>query len=174
MYEGRRKKSMICKNSRSMASNLTKSKSFRNAGVPSINEEGRKTSEPIYKYRKNKTTNLEKLGNELGKNSTPVASSFRTSKEAAINSSSDESNGRSNDAQITINDGLDRNQNIEHSNGVGQSYSQEMKDLRNHRRNEVSIAEGNKIGSDKANQYEVPKKKSSIFQNVSSMFKNVR
>jgi len=117
IHDVRRKKSSIVrKNSNAKERiNLQKSKSFRRFGPSSLAAAGRKQSEPIYKYRKNKTTNLDKLGSEL--NETPVASTFRTSNEAIsygnkYNESSYQNNGNDNAHQMTTNNRFcDKNQN---------------------------------------------------------------
>merc|ERR1711902_60066 len=83
----------------------------------------------IYKYRKNKTTNLDKLGNEL--NTSPVSSSFRTSSEAIShgNKCNENQNCANNNAhQMTApnNKLCDRNQNERKMSG-NESHSQERK-----------------------------------------------
>ena len=179
IHDVRRKKSSIVrKNSNAKERiNLQKSKSFRRFGPSSLAAAGRKQSEPIYKYRKNKTTNLDKLGSEL--NETPVASTFRTSNEAIsygnkYNESSYQNNGNDNAHQMTTNNRFcDKNQN-ERKRTENEIYSQEMKVFDKHI-DDLSTQEDNIFTTEDSNKHINPRrKKSSIFQNVSSILKNIR
>jgi len=174
----RRKASgIVRKTSSSKSTNLQKSKSFRRVGPTSLATTGRKQSEPIYKYRKNKTTHLDKLGSDIEQNSTPVVSTLRTSNEVISNANKSDvwsfQNDRSN-AQIQTNGFCDRNQNETKHQG-GEYYSQEMKVL-NNRPNDIdnTVAQHNSLASDESNKHVIPRKKNSIFQNVSSILKNIR
>lgn len=149
----------------SKSPNLTKSRSFRRFGpvVTPASVAGRKQSGQLYKYRKNKTTNFDKLlGSELDQTSTPVNSVSRTSDEVSFHN-----NGSI--AQMTTNNGGDNGA----SNNIQEPYSQEMKEV-SHPRNDMSKGVGNVVDSEEPGEYILPKKKNSIFQNVSSMFKNMR
>jgi hypothetical protein len=173
----RKKSGIVRKTSNAKATNLQKSKSFRRVGPTPLATAGRKQSVPLYKYRKNKTTHFDKLGSEVDQNSTPVASTFRTSNEVVSNSNkSDELSfpTNRNNAQMTTNRNCDKNQN-EPKNPSGEHYSQEMKVL-NNRGNDIdyTFEQNNILNSDEGNKPVNPKKKSSIFQNVSSILKNIR
>ena len=177
-HDIRKKKSTIVrKNTNAKATNLQKSKSFRRFGPSSLAESGRKQSEPIYKYRKNKTTNLDKLGNEL--NTSPVSSTFRTSSEAIShgNKYNENQNCANNNAhQMTApnNKLCDRNQNERKMSGK-ESHSQDMKVLERKRIDEICSQEENILTNEDSNRHiNSRRKKSSIFQNVSSILKNIR
>ena len=76
------------RNSNHRGTSLIKSKSFRRVGAPTNSPAtGRKQSQTMYKYRKNKTTHLDKLGGELDKTATPVVSNFRSSGKTIDNKS---------------------------------------------------------------------------------------
>ena len=169
----RKKSSIVRKNSNAKGSNLQKSKSFKRFGQSSL-AACRKQSEPIYKYRKNKTTNLDKLGSEI--NTSPVTSTFRTSNEAISygNKYNENQNTGINNAHPMANKFCDKNQN-ERKMTEDESYSQEMKVFDSKRINDIISQENIICTTDDSEKHiNSRRKKSSILQNVSSILKNIR
>jgi len=172
----RKKSSIVRKNSNAKGTNLQKSKSFKRFGQSSL-AACRKQSEPIYKYRKNKTTNLDKLGSEI--NASPVTSTFRTSNEAISygNKYNENQNPGINNAHpmaTSNNKFCDKNQN-ERKMTEDEIYSQEMKVFDSKRIDDISSQENILCTTDDSNKHiNLRRKKSSILQNVSSILKNIR
>ena len=172
----RKKSSIVRKNSNAKGTNLQKSKSFKRFGQSSL-AACRKQSEPIYKYRKNKTTNLDKLGSEI--NTSPVTSTFRTSNEAISygNKYNENQNPGINNAHpiaTSNNKFCDKNQN-ERKMTENEIYSQEMKVFDSKRIDDINSQENILCTTDDSNKHiNLRRKKSSILQNVSSILKNIR
>jgi hypothetical protein len=179
----RRKKSMVNKtHGNKNETSLMKSKSFRYGGATNCNIPERKQSAPVYKYRKNKTTNLEKLGNELEQNSiSPVRSSFRTSREAIMDPylSNETANvTKSSNESKTTNRCCDNNLGKEENNGEEAIQSLEMTALDSRYKKINDSKDGdisNFIFEEPIRNNAMPKKKRSILQHVSkSILKSIR
>ena len=165
------KKSITNKISGPKGTHIMKSKSFRRFGpavAPSPASERKHSQQPLQKYRKNKTTNLDNLGSNLGQTLTPVNSTFRTSEDAGINHLSNDYSFCNNRAiDQTNNNGFDKDPNGK----PVEPYSQEMSEMDGRCKN-LSIVVGSH--SEEPVKHVSPKKKNSIFQNVTSMLKNIR
>ena len=179
----RRKKSMVNKMDGSKKeSNLMKSKSFRYGAPANSTTSGRKQSAPVYKYRKNKTTNLDTLGNESEQNNiSPVTSSFRTSREAVTDSytSNDETNmtKSSNESKTTTRCWVNKSEKEENTEEEGiQRLEMTALDSRCNRINESKDGEvSNFVVGEPITNHPMPKKKRSILQHVSkSILKSIR
>ena len=179
----RRKKSMVNKMDGSKKeSNLMKSKSFRYGGPANSTTAGRKQSAPVYKYRKNKTTNLDTLGDELEQNNiSPVTSSFRTSREAVtdpyLSNETTNMTKNGNESKTTTRSWVN-NLEKEENNGEEGIQRLEMTAL-DSRCNQIHESKDVKISNsgleEPITNHQIPKKKRSILQNVSkSIFKSIR
>ena len=179
----RRKKSMVNKMDGSKKeSNLMKSKSFRYGGPANSTTSGRKQSAPVYKYRKNKTTNLDTLGDELEQNNiSPVTSSFRTSREAVtdpyLSNETTNMTKSSNESKTTTRCWVN-NLEKEENNGEEAIQRLEMTALDSgcNRINESKNGEISNFDLEGSmTNHPMPKKKRSILQHVSkSIFKSIR
>ena len=179
----RRKKSMVNKmDGCKKESNLMKSKSFRYGGPPNSTTVGRKQSAPVYKYKKNKTTNLDLLGNELEQNNiSPVTSSFRTSREAVTDPclSNETTNmaKSSNESKTATRCWVN---NLEKEENKGEEAIQRLEmtalDSRCNRITESKDSEISHFGFEEPiTNHPMPKKKRSILQHVSkSILKSIR
>ena len=179
----RRKKSMINKvDGGKKESNLMKSKSFRYGGPANSTTAGRKQSAPVYKYRKNETTNLDTLGDELEQNNiSPVTSSFRTSREAVtdpyLSNEATNMTKNGNESKTTTRSWVN---NLEKEENNGEEGIQRLEmtalDSRRNRINESKDSEISNFGFEEpTTNHPAPKKKRSILQHVSkSILKSIR